>query len=122
MSSQTTIREEELKNRIATLYFGKYDCDRIVGNIDFCVPAIPRSLGIRLLLAAVQASAEARILGLHRVAPRPLRSAGRARAQGVVLHSGDLGGEEPAVPRRNFLFVLCIFPLAKSRRIAYTLI
>ena len=35
---QTSIREEELKNRVATVYFGKYDCDRIVGNIDFCVP------------------------------------------------------------------------------------
>ena len=34
---QTSIREEELKNRVATVYFGKYDCDRIVGNIDFCV-------------------------------------------------------------------------------------
>ncbi len=37
MSNQSNIREEELKNRVATLYFGKYDCDRIVGNIDFCV-------------------------------------------------------------------------------------
>ena len=37
MSNQPAIREEELKNRIATLYFGKYDCTRIVGNIDFCV-------------------------------------------------------------------------------------
>ena len=37
MSQQNTIREEELKNRVATLYFGKYDCIRIVDNIDFCV-------------------------------------------------------------------------------------
>ena len=35
--TQTYIREEELKNRVATVYFGKYDCTRIVGNIDFCV-------------------------------------------------------------------------------------
>ena len=35
--TQTHIREEELKNRVATVYFGKYDCTRIVGNIDFCV-------------------------------------------------------------------------------------
>lgn len=34
MSSQANIREEELKNRIATAYFGKYDCDRIVGNAE----------------------------------------------------------------------------------------
>ena len=31
------IREEELKNRVAALFFGKYDCTRIVGDIDFCV-------------------------------------------------------------------------------------
>ena len=34
---QTSIREEELKNRIAAEFFGKFDCTRIVGNIDFCV-------------------------------------------------------------------------------------
>ena len=37
MSHQSAIREEELKNRVAAAYFGKYDCTRIVGNIDFCV-------------------------------------------------------------------------------------
>ena len=37
MRHQATIREEELKNRVAALLFGKYDCTRIVGNIDFCV-------------------------------------------------------------------------------------
>ena len=30
--TQTSIREEELKNRVATVYFGKHDCTRIVGN------------------------------------------------------------------------------------------
>ena len=29
--------EEELKNRIATKYFKKYDCDAIIKRIDFCV-------------------------------------------------------------------------------------
>ena len=37
MNHQKTIREEELKNRVAAMFFGKYDCTRIVGNIDFCV-------------------------------------------------------------------------------------
>ncbi len=37
MSHQAVIREEELKNRVAALFFGMYDCSRIVGNIDFCV-------------------------------------------------------------------------------------
>ena len=37
MNHQSAIREEELKNRVAAAYFGKYDCTRIVGNIDFCV-------------------------------------------------------------------------------------
>ena len=37
MNHQSVIREEELKNRVATVYFGRFDCTRIVGNIDFCV-------------------------------------------------------------------------------------
>ena len=39
MNQYPAIREEELKNRVTTSYFGKYDCDRIGGNIDFCVKA-----------------------------------------------------------------------------------
>jgi hypothetical protein len=35
----SSIREEELKNRVAADFFGAYDCTRIVGNIDFCVSA-----------------------------------------------------------------------------------
>lgn len=31
------IREEELKNKIAQDYFWKYDCSKIIGNVDFCV-------------------------------------------------------------------------------------
>ena len=31
MSHQAAIREEELKNRVAAMFFGKYDCTRIVG-------------------------------------------------------------------------------------------
>ena len=30
--TQTYIHEEELKNRVATVRFGKHDCTRIVGN------------------------------------------------------------------------------------------
>ena len=33
------VREEELKNRVAAIDFAKFDCTRIVGNIDFCVCA-----------------------------------------------------------------------------------
>lgn len=31
------IREEELKNKIASDIFWKFDCSRIIGNVDFCV-------------------------------------------------------------------------------------
>ncbi|MDR1182925.1 MAG: hypothetical protein LBL13_13210 [Bacteroidales bacterium] len=31
------VREEEIKNRVATDFFAKFDCDRIVGFIDFAV-------------------------------------------------------------------------------------
>ena len=32
-------REEELKQKVAKDYFGKFDCTRIIGNVDFCVSA-----------------------------------------------------------------------------------
>ena len=39
MTQAPAIREEELKNRVAAFYFAKFDCTRIVGNIDFCACA-----------------------------------------------------------------------------------
>ena len=43
----SSLREEELKNRVAQDLFGAFDCARIIGNIDFCVdiPATELSLG-----------------------------------------------------------------------------
>ena len=43
----TSIREEELKNKVAADWFGIYDTTRIIGNIDFCVdvPATELALG-----------------------------------------------------------------------------
>lgn len=32
-----SIREEELKNKVAKDYFLNYDCTKIIGNVDFCV-------------------------------------------------------------------------------------
>ena len=33
----STIREEELKNKVTQDYFAAFDCTKIIGNIDFCV-------------------------------------------------------------------------------------
>ena len=44
MSHHPAMREEELKNRVVALFFGKYDCARVVGNIDFCVSPKRRDL------------------------------------------------------------------------------
>ena len=33
----SNIREEELKNQVAQDYFWIYNCNKIIGNIDFCV-------------------------------------------------------------------------------------
>ena len=33
----SSIREEELKNKVAADFFGAFDCTRIIGNVDFCV-------------------------------------------------------------------------------------
>ena len=35
-------REEELKHKVAKDYFGKFDCTKIIGNVDFCV-SVPSS-------------------------------------------------------------------------------
>ena len=42
-----SLREEELKNKVAADWFGPFDCTRIIGNIDFCVdiPATELALG-----------------------------------------------------------------------------
>ena len=44
MSHQPAIREEELKNRIAAMFFGKYDCTRIVGTRLLPRKSSPRSM------------------------------------------------------------------------------
>ena len=46
-SYPTSLREEELKNKVAADWFGAFDCTRIIGNIDFCVdiPATELALG-----------------------------------------------------------------------------
>ena len=43
----SSIREEELKNKVAADFFSAFDCTRIIGNIDFCVdlPATELALG-----------------------------------------------------------------------------
>jgi hypothetical protein len=40
MAYANTLREEELKNKVANDYFNSYDCTKIIGNIDFCVAKI----------------------------------------------------------------------------------
>lgn len=40
MSYDGSLREEELKNKLAADYFKQYDTTKIIGNIDFCVAKI----------------------------------------------------------------------------------
>lgn len=37
MPNYQNIREEELKNKVATDYFGDFDTTKIIGNVDFCI-------------------------------------------------------------------------------------
>lgn len=37
MAYGKTLKEEEIKNRVAADLFPAYDCNRILGNVDFCV-------------------------------------------------------------------------------------
>ena len=45
MAYAKTLREEELKNKIAEDYFGNYDSTKIIGNIDFCIAKITDKSG-----------------------------------------------------------------------------
>lgn len=51
-----TIREEELKNKVAADYFSSFDNTKIIGNIDFCI-SMPDGLfaGQSLLWAEAKA-------------------------------------------------------------------
>ena len=58
-----SIREEELKNKVAKEWFGAFDCTRIIGNVDFCVSAASEGLalgyeGESLLWAEAKAGAK----------------------------------------------------------------
>lgn len=44
MAYSNLIREEELKNKIASDFFSSYDTTRILGDVDFCV-ALPAEAG-----------------------------------------------------------------------------
>lgn len=37
MAYSNQIREEELKNKVASDFFSSYDTTQILGNVDFCV-------------------------------------------------------------------------------------
>ncbi len=52
------IREEELKNKIASDYFGEFDTTKIVGNIDFCVTHITQPFTQSLLETEDQVESE----------------------------------------------------------------
>ena len=45
MEYANILREEELKNKVATDYFSAYDTTKIIGNIDFCVAKITDKSG-----------------------------------------------------------------------------
>ena len=45
MAYSNTLREEELKNKVANDYFSSYDNTKIIGNIDFCIAKITDKSG-----------------------------------------------------------------------------
>ena len=40
MTYANGLREEEIKNKISSDYFSRYDSTQIIGNIDFCIAKI----------------------------------------------------------------------------------
>jgi len=64
MNYPSNIREEELKNKIATDFFGKYDCTEIIKDIDFAVKLKKPSLHDEYLLWAEAKAAPNDILAM----------------------------------------------------------
>ncbi len=64
MNYSSNIREEELKNKIATDFFGKYDCTEIIKDIDFAVKLKKPSLHDEYLLWAEAKAAPNDILAM----------------------------------------------------------
>ena len=84
-SRPAAIREEELKNRVATAYFGKYDCTRIVGNIDFCVSPKrrdPRQMTFISDAPILWAEAKNHPTDVHRMLAQLILTIGRAAVPG----------------------------------------
>lgn len=44
MAYSRSLREEELKNKVATDWFARFDTTKIIGNIDFCVSSVKKDL------------------------------------------------------------------------------
>ncbi|GBU23687.1 hypothetical protein R83H12_00303 [Fibrobacteria bacterium R8-3-H12] len=84
MRYQSNIREEELKNRVADDFFGKYSCNDIIKNIDFAVKA---KNGGYLLWAEAKKSATDIIAMLSQL----VLTIGKARTFNEVLPPKFLG-------------------------------
>ena len=70
----SSVREEELKNKVAADFFGAFDCARIIGNVDFCVAA--KTGGSRSRATELATDAQERVPPSN--AARAVLDAGRA--------------------------------------------
>lgn len=89
----SNIREEELKNSIAQDYFKKFDCNKILGNVDFCV-AIPIDKKQETLLetqSLLWAEAKAKSSNIHHSIVQLILTIGKARTFDKALPPAYLG-------------------------------
>ena len=76
----TTMREEELKLKVAADWFAAYDTTRIIGNIDFCVAIPATELGLYEAENALWAEAKAGVRkDIHESFVQLILTIGRAR-------------------------------------------
>lgn len=75
----TIAKEEELKNRVAQDFFGKYDCTRIIGHVDFSVyPRSSRKLPVEPV-PYLWAEAKKHVTDLHRAITQLILTIGKER-------------------------------------------
>jgi hypothetical protein len=88
------IREEELKNKVAEDYFEKYDCTKVIGDIDFCVTLKERNKLQQTLFeteSLLWAEAKTRTADVYESISQLILTIGKARTFDKFLPPAFLG-------------------------------
>lgn len=87
----SNIREEELKNRVAEDYFWQYDCNKIIGNVDFCVTFYQKKREMFDYESLLWAEAKSGKSDIYKSIVQLILTIGKARTFDKILPPAMLG-------------------------------